>query len=87
MQRNTLIVVVSIVVLIVAALLVFTQVRRGREALRVSAPQQEIEKQIQEIQQNPRIPEHAKQQIIYQLRMRQGAAGQMAPQTPSQGTR
>ncbi len=83
MQRNTLIVVVSVVIIILAALLIFAQVRRGREALRVSAPQQEIEKQIQEIQKNPNIPEHAKQQIIYQLRMRQGAAQQMGSQPPS----
>ncbi len=80
---DLLIIVVSVVIVIVAVLLIFVQVRRGREALRVSAPQQEIEKQIQEIRKNPNIPEHAKQQIIYQLRMRQGATQQMGPQSPS----
>ncbi len=83
MQRTWL-AVVSVIIIVVAALLIFTQVRKGQEAKRASAPQQEIERQIQEVQKNPNIPEAAKQQIIYQLRMRQGTAGQMAPQSPQQ---
>jgi flagellar basal body-associated protein FliL len=82
MQRNTFIVILSVVVIVLAAALIFLQVRGQKQAQRASSPQ-EIERQIQEVMNNPQIPEHAKQQIIYQLRMRQGAGKYMAPQQPS----
>jgi len=81
MQRNTLIVIVSLVVIVIAAAIIFLQVRGQRQTQRVSTSQ-EVEQQIQEIMKNPKIPEYAKQQIIYQLRMRQGAGKYMAPQQP-----
>ena len=81
MQRNTLIVIVSLVVIVIAAAIIFLQVRGQRQAQRVSTSQ-EVEQQIQEIMRNPKIPEHAKQQIIYQLRIKQGAGKHMAPQQP-----
>lgn len=84
MQRNTLIIVVSLVIIVIAGAIIFLQVRGQRQAMRQSAPQQEIERQIQEVMKNPKIPEYAKQQIIYQLRMRQGAGKYMGPQQ-SQG--
>ena len=84
MQRNTFIVILSVIVIVLAAALVFLQVRGQKQAQRASSPQ-EIERQIQEVMNNPKIPEHAKQQIIYQLRMRQGAGKYMAPQQQPSG--
>ncbi|GBC97559.1 hypothetical protein HRbin17_00046 [bacterium HR17] len=82
MHRNTLLVVVSIMLIVVAGLLIFSQIRSQREAQRLSSPQTELQQRIQEIQNNPRIPEAAKQQIIQQLQMRQGMGRYMAPQQP-----
>ena len=84
MQRNTFIVILSVVVIVLAAALIFLQVRGQKQAQRASSPQ-EIERQIQEVMNNPKIPEHAKQQIIRQLRMRQGAGKYMAPQQQPSG--
>ncbi|MCS7186726.1 MAG: hypothetical protein RMK89_07225 [Armatimonadota bacterium] len=81
MQRNALVVIISVVVIVIAAAIIFLQVRGQRQAQRVSTSQ-EVERQIQEIMKNPKIPEHAKQQIIYQLRMKQGMGQHMAPPQP-----
>jgi|GEM_PF-3550979 Tfp pilus assembly protein PilN len=82
MQRNILLVVVSIMLIALAGLLIFSQIRSQREAQRLSSPSTELQKRIQEIQSNPRIPEAAKQQIIQQLQIRQGMGQYMAPQQP-----
>lgn len=81
MQRNFLIVILSVVVIVIAAALIFLQVRGQRQSQKVTNPQ-EVEQQIQEIMKNPKIPEYAKQQIIYQLRMKQGVSKYMGPQQP-----
>ncbi len=85
-QRKTWMVVVSVLIIIVAGLLIFSHVRRSREGYIKEASVEAVQREIQRIQQDPNIPGHVKQQLIRQLQTElhraQTKQSQQAPTNP-----
>lgn len=81
-NRNSLLLVVAIVLLAIAGLLFWQYSAGERETQRTSKPvQQEYEEQVRAIMNNPHMPPQAKEAALAAIRARFGAAQMQAPPT------
>ncbi|MEM2691826.1 hypothetical protein GG496_002018 [Candidatus Fervidibacteria bacterium JGI MDM2 JNZ-1-D12] len=65
--RKVLTVVVCVLIIVVAGLLIFSQVRKSREGFIKEASVETVQREIERIQKDPNIPPNVKANLIRQL--------------------
>jgi len=65
--RKVLTVVVCVLIIVVAGLLIFSQVRKSREGFVKEASVETVQREIERIQKDPNIPPNVKANLIRQL--------------------
>jgi len=78
--RKVATVVVCVVVIIVAGLIIFSQVKRSREGIIKEASVEAVQREIERIQKDPNIPPNVKENLIRQLQAELARAQAKQPQ-------
>jgi len=65
--RKVLMVVISVVLILIAGMLIFSHVRRSREGIIKEASIETVQREIERIQKDPNIPPDVKANLIRQL--------------------
>lgn len=65
--RKVLTVVVCVLIIVVAGLFIFSQVRKSREGFIKEASVETVQREIERIQKDPNIPPNVKANLIRQL--------------------
>lgn len=84
MTKDTKLIVVAVVLILVAVLIFARNMSSTQSAVKAPPTKAEIEKQIAEIQNNEHMPAQAKAIAIGQLRAHTGGGGGPVPSAPSQ---
>lgn len=78
--KKTLTVVVCVLIIIVAGLIIFSQVRKSREGFIKEASVETVQREIERIQKDPNIPPDVKAKLIRQLQAELARAQTKQPQ-------
>jgi len=78
--RKVATVVVCVVVIIVAGLIIFSQVKKSREGIIKEASVEAVQREIERIQKDPNIPPNVKENLIRQLQAELARAQAKQPQ-------
>lgn len=78
--KKTLTVVVCVLIIVVAGLIIFSQVRKSREGFIREASVEAVQREIERIQKDPNIPPDVKANLIRQLQAELARAQAKQPQ-------
>jgi len=81
--RKALMVVISIVLILIAGMLIFSHVRRSQEGIIKEASVEAVQREIERIQKDPNIPPNVKANLIQQLQAELARAQAKQPQAPT----
>lgn len=79
--RKVWMVIISVLLIVIAGLLIFSHVRRSREGIIKEASVEAVQREIERIQKDPNIPPNVKANLIRQLQAELTRAQTKQPQT------
>jgi hypothetical protein len=81
--RKVFMVVISLVLILIAGLLIFSHVKKSREGIVKEVSVETIQREIEQIQKDPNIPSNVKANLIRQLQAELARAQAKQPQAPT----